>query len=74
LNDIQRALDLDEWLDLRIAQRLEQRLEQRLAKEREAWCEILGNRIVEERQQMIAIVEAEHRESSNIGDADVLHL
>jgi hypothetical protein len=44
----------------RIEQRLYQQLEQQLTKEREAWCVILADRIVEERQQMLAMVEAEH--------------
>jgi hypothetical protein len=36
------------------------------AKEREAWCIILADRIVEERQQMLAIVEAEHRKVAEL--------
>jgi hypothetical protein len=57
----QRALDLVEWLDLRIAQRPEQQLEQRFAQEREYWrCHVV-DLMVAERERLVALVEEEHR-------------
>jgi hypothetical protein len=55
------ALDLVQWLDLRIAQRVKQQLEQRLAQEREYWrCHVV-DLIAAEREQLVALVEEERR-------------
>ena len=66
----QRALDLVEWLDARIAQRLEQQLEQRLAQEREYWrCHVV-DLMVAERERLVALVEEEHRKVIDLVKAD----
>jgi acyl-CoA reductase-like NAD-dependent aldehyde dehydrogenase len=57
----QRALDLVEWLDVRIGQRLEQQLEQRFAQEREYWRCHVTDLIVAERERLVALAEEEHR-------------
>jgi hypothetical protein len=75
VNDIdkgrfQRALDLVEWLDTRIAQRLEHQLEQRFAQEREYWrCHVV-DLMVAERERLIALVEEEHRRIIDLVKAD----
>ena len=66
----QRALDLVEWLDVRIAQRLEQQLEQRLVQEREYWrCQVV-DLMVAERERLVALVEEEHRKVIDWAKAD----
>ena len=66
----QRALDVVEWLDLRIAQRLEQQLEQRLAREREYWrCHVV-DLITAEREQLVELVELERNKIIELVKAD----
>ena len=71
MNDIdkarfQRALDLVEWLDLRIAQRLEQRL----AQEREYWRCLGVDLIAVERERLVALVELERNKIIELVKAD----
>jgi AcrR family transcriptional regulator len=50
------ALDLVQWLDLRIAQQVEHQVEQRLAREREYLRCTMSDLIVEERERISALL------------------
>jgi hypothetical protein len=66
----QRALDLVEWLDARIAQQVEHQLEQRLAREREYWrCHVI-DLIAAERERLVALVELQHNKVIELTEAN----
>ena len=64
------ALDLVQWLDLRIAQQVEHQLEQRLARQREYLRCIVSDLVVEERERVNALLEKGHNNIIDLTQAN----